>query len=105
MLSCKAEQAVGFKSKRSFEALSWSCFPNRTTKELVIHYYTRHKQARTQFGEPYEVTVDADDNGTYVDPPGSMPPTVSELKLWFGCADAVTDEDGFPVSGCDRLFS
>lgn len=87
------------EGKRDFEAMSRNVLPNRPTKELIIHYYTRHKQEWMQFGERKQGLLF--DRG--IEPPSS---TDFDAQFQLNCLHslAVTAGDGFPPERRTRDF-
>jgi hypothetical protein len=79
------------EQKRDFMHISRHVLPHRTTRELVVHYYTRHKQEWMQFGGRKQGLMF--DRGLEAPPRISMGP-----ELQVDCLHnlAVTAGDGFP---------
>jgi hypothetical protein len=87
---CRLARALS-EHNRDFEYISRHVLPQRTTKELVVHYYTRYKQQCMQFGErKYGLMFD---RGIEAPPRMSMSP---ELMADYLRYLAVTAGDGFP---------
>lgn len=80
------------ESSRNFEHISRNVLPHRSTRELVVHYYTRHKQEWSQFGGRKQSLMF--DRGIEPAPRMNMGP---ELVVDFLHALAQSAGDGFPV--------
>jgi hypothetical protein len=87
---CRLARALS-EHNRDFEYISRKVLPHRTTKELVVHYYTRYKQQWMQFGDRKHGLMF--DRGIEAPPRISMGP---ELMVDYLRYLAVTAGDGFP---------
>jgi hypothetical protein len=87
---CRLARALS-EHNRDFEYISRNVLPHRTTKELVVHYYTRYKQQWMQFGDRKHGLMF--DRGIEAPPRISMGP---ELMVDYLRYLAVTAGDGFP---------